>query len=252
MEKMSQGSENPLVRILREESKENIVIPIGTAGGKLLQLDFAVIPHVIIAGGQGSGRTSVIMTLMAEMMMKYPASKVQFAVYDSTGANYNLFKDNDYIKLKCNGNQYPSRFEALAQWALIDAEGKADDRERQNEHLFLIVDNIHNLGVDDLYALQRVLYHGRSYNVHCIVASDPAIPKELCNWSSNTICRVAFNMSSNDGKRFIGEDRTSQLNMPGEFLLKWERIYYRCSATFLNDKEIKEANAVVKQPLYIE
>lgn len=223
-------------------------------------LDFADIPHMLICGCTGAGKTTFVQKFIIDLTKNY-GKKVAFAIYDSKSVDYNDFDILPNVILKAAGdnNEIITRFISklsniieerrnILNFKQVNSiENFNKNNEQPLSHIFVILDDFSNLNLDKdiLKNMIQLLSIGRIVGVHYVIvtsiASNKTLPKDFL---FNVTCRIAFRVSSKaESKLIIDCYGAEKLNFPGEFILKfnnWQKtlLSYELDARTIN-KTIK-------------
>lgn len=74
-----------------ESEVKEIIVPIGirTDGESFFQ-NISEIPHLLVCGVSGSGKTSFIQTVITYLAINYRSEEVNFLIYDSKYVDYSM------------------------------------------------------------------------------------------------------------------------------------------------------------------
>jgi len=273
----------PLKRILESdamrESKSKLTVALGLdVSGKPVVANLAKMPHALIAGQTGSGKSIAINTFISTLLFRASPNEVKFILVDPkrvelTGYNgvphllapvitepekvisalkylmsemdrrYKLFHDAQVRNI--NGYNELSGFQALP-------------------YIVIIVDELQNLmefaPVEVENAIVRLAAMARATGVHLVVATQrPSVDVITGLIKANIPCRIAFNVSSMIDSRVI-------LDQPGaeKLLGKGDMLYVppdaskpmRIQGIYVSDTEIRNLIAFLKrsgiEPEYTE
>ena len=86
---MSTASQNVLQSREYLNANGKLVVPIGTdAFGTVHVEDISRIPHMLICGVSGAGKTAFVQTIIGCLISKHSADDVKFLIYDSKMVEY--------------------------------------------------------------------------------------------------------------------------------------------------------------------
>ena len=75
-----------------------IMIPMGmTEQGDMLIRDLSSIPHILVCGFTGTGKTAFVQTIMSVMLSKQSPSDIKLIIYDSKRIEYGLFANTPHL-----------------------------------------------------------------------------------------------------------------------------------------------------------
>lgn len=239
-------------------AKGKIVVPIGAAeNNAVLIRDLSTIPHILICGFTGTGKTAFVQTVLSILISKQNPEEVKVIIYDSKRIEYGLFsaaphllvpviydRDKAVSILKYLAEESRNRFRLFANAGCKDYEkyNALADRTKKIPELFLVLDDFSSLSLDrsEMQELLNVLNNGRIAGIHVIVisslASTKVLQKELI---SNIPCRICFRLSSKTESRSILEQAgAEELFVPGEMIYKFQNDFCKCQSAYATYENI--------------
>lgn len=233
-----------LDKILAAEAADEITIPVGTDYSGVVQMNAAAMPHIAVAGNPGTEMTPFVQTLMAEMMLKYPPSKVQFMIYDSAGT-YARFMNSPYVREFVKRDAFGAGLESFLNHMMKPAAD--DELSSADTHVFLVIDRLQDLQLREAFGLRSILINGRKQmKLHGLTVLDATAPKELFDLFLNEACHISFCMDSACGKAFMNESMTGALDASNEILCKWSPRYNKCRPMLLSEADLDAAVEAVR------
>jgi Cdc6-like AAA superfamily ATPase len=242
-----------------KECKGQLVVPFGIDNnGHKYYEDLAAIPHMLISGTTGSGKTAFIQSIITSLMMLYDNDEIQFVIFDTKGVDYMCFEDSKYL-------YYPiikddddfSMILSLINLRLENGDYSRDYHRTGTKdnpaHIFVIIDDFVSINDVDtnIEILRNILRNGRSVGVHCIlITSLPSADIVSPELKSNIPCRIAFRTASKQISRIIIDENGAEILVsPGEMIAKVTSRTIKCNciyspyeeiATFLKEEAIKK------------
>lgn len=231
----------------RYDSSESLEVPLGVQGAGRplsLRLGEGVRQHVLVAGKTGSGKSTMLHTLIVAAAARYRPDQLQFYLLDfKKGVEFKPYADEKLPHARVIGIESEREF-GLSVLKRLDRElqqrgerfrsagasALADFRERTGESLpriLLIVDEFQELFTrDDALAgectmlLDRLVRQGRSFGMHVLLASQSlsgaySLPRATLGQMA---VRIALQCSEADAMAILSEDNTAArlLARPGE------------------------------------
>lgn len=227
---------------------EGLSVPIGRAGATRLQrfeLGGGVAHHALVAGRTGSGKSSLLHVLIANLCLWYPPDQLELYLID--------FKKG--VEFKPYVNRRPPHLRAVAVESdrefglsilkrldvMLDERGEAfraagvanlagyhaAEPDKAMPRVVLVVDEFQELFTqDDAVAqaagllLDRLVRQGRAFGMHAFLGSQSlsgaaGLPRGTIGQMS---VRIALQCSDNDSQLILGDDNTAArlLERPGE------------------------------------
>ncbi len=203
-------------------SKGGLAFALGEdAGGQSLVLDLAAMPHLLIAGATGSGKSVCINSLVASLLMTRPPDELRMIMVDPKRVELTPFNGIPHLALPVivePDEVYPALRglinEMTRRYRMMEAEGarniagynaKAAD---PMPFLVLIVDELADLmmtgGLEVEQQLVRLAQLGRAAGIHMVLATQrPSVKVVTGLLKANVPARVAFAVASQVDSRVI-------------------------------------------------
>jgi hypothetical protein len=240
-----------------------IITPIGTkADGELFFLDISPIPHFLVCGFSGTGKTSFVRTVMTYIATHYSPEEARFLIYDSRNVDYNDFNALPHLATPViTGDR---KVAGSISWLSLErkkrlkvlADSSAKDIVTYNKqcavsgneklpHLFVILDDFSSVKLDNdtTVSLMDVLKNGRPVGIHFILVTSLTSSKVLQrDILSNVPCRISFCVSTRaDSRVAIEQNGAENLCVPGELIFRWQNNLVKCQGVYLPDEDIQRA-----------
>ncbi len=259
-----------------------IFIGKDASGNPLIQ-DITLMPHLLIAGTTGSGKSVAINTLVMSVLMTQRPDHVKLILIDPKMVELQAFKQIPHLMcpivtdmqraemiLEWATQKMDERYELLAEAGVRDIKtfnrlGKEKIYERfapANEqeklqipthlpYIVIIIDELADLmmtcGKDVELHLSRLAQKSRAVGVHLIVATQRPQANVVTGLiKSNLPCRMAFRVSSRMDSRIVLDQNGAEVLM-GEgdllFLPPGQSKLVRSQGTYVEEDELR---AVIK------
>lgn len=247
--------------------------------GQAIITDIKKMPHGLIAGATGSGKSVCINTLLLSLLFKATPEEVRLLLIDPKMVE--LAPYNDLPHLVCPViNDVKAATQAL-KWAVDEMEDRyqqfvqlgARDIERFNEkakkenlttlpYIVIVIDELADLmmaapqDVED--AICRIAQKARAAGIHLLLATQrPSVDVITGLIKSNIPTRIAFSVASQvDSRTMIDTGGAERLLGKGDMLLveSGARHPVRVQGAFVSDDEIDRVTRYIKAqrgPSYI-
>ena len=241
--------------------------------GKTVLGDIAKMPHLLIAGATGSGKSVCINTLISSILYKSNPNEVKLLMIDPKVVELSVYNGIPHLLIpvvtepkKAAGalnwavSEMVSRYKLFADNNVRDLRGynqiqhENDHPERVLPQIVIIVDELADLmmvaprDVED--AICRLAQLARAAGMHLVIATQrPSVDVITGIIKANIPSRISFAVSSQVDSRTI-------LDMAGaeKLLGKGDMLYYptgeakpiRIQGAFVSDKEVERIVAYVK------
>jgi S-DNA-T family DNA segregation ATPase FtsK/SpoIIIE len=245
------------------KARSKLAIALGKgAGGEAMAGDLTRMPHLLIAGATGSGKTVCLNSVICCLLLHNSPDDVRFIMVDPKRVELVTFNgvphliasvvvDNDKaIKaLKWLNQEMDGRYRQFAQAGARNIEGYNKDRSPGDElpYLVLIIDELADLmmtAFDEVeHALCRLAQLARATGIHLVVATQrPSVDVITGLIKANFPTRISFAVTSHVDSRTI-------LDMVGaeKLLGRGDMLYMpteaskpkRLQGSFVSDVEIE-------------
>ncbi len=261
----------------RNKSKLSVALGLNVSGEPVI-VDIARMPHVLIAGSTGSGKSVCIQTIISTILFRASPSEVKLILIDPKRVE--LTQYNGIPHLYAPVIVEPDKVLSALRWVIQEMDRRYKDFSEQgvrnidayNElagfpalpYMVIIIDELADIimfapnDVED--AICRIAQMARATGIHLIVSTQrPSVDVITGLIKANIPCRIAFNVSSQVDSRVI-------IDTPGaeKLLGKGDMLFIppdqakptRIQGTFVSDGEIKRLIEFIKKagiaPVYTE
>ncbi|VNA78297.1 DNA translocase, cell division protein [Streptococcus pneumoniae] len=269
-------------RELWEQSQtkaENFLeIPLGKAvNGTARAFDLSKMPHLLVAGSTGSGKSVAVNGIIASILMKARPDQVKFMMVDPKMVELSVYNDIPHLLIPVVTNprkaskalqkvvdEMESRYELFAKVGVRNIAGfnaKVEEFNSQSEYkqiplplIVVIVDELADLmmvaskEVED--AIIRLGQKARAAGIHMILATQrPSVDVISGLIKANVPSRVAFAVSSGtDSRTILDENGAEKLLGRGDMLFKSidENHPVRLQGSFISDDDVERIVNFIK------
>jgi len=230
-----------------------IMVPLGaTENGDLIVRDISTIPHILICGFTGTGKTAFVKTILSVIISRHSSQNVKIMIYDTKRIDYSQFGNAPHLmcpvisdrekaisSIKYLADESRRRFDLFVNSGCKDYEKYNElqsDITGKMPEIFFVIDDFAYLQLknNEKYDFFNIIRNGRIAGIHVIVVSSissaKAIQKELI---SLIPCRICFRLSTRaESKAYFGEYGAEELFMPGEMIYKFQNDYIKCQSAY--------------------
>lgn len=269
-------------RELWEQSQtkaENFLeIPLGRAvNGTARAFDLSKMPHLLVAGSTGSGKSVAVNGIIASILMKARPDQVKFMMVDPKMVELSVYNDIPHLLIPVVTNprkaskalqkvvdEMENRYELFAKVGVRNIAGfnaKVEEFNSQSEYkqiplpfIVVIVDELADLmmvaskEVED--AIIRLGQKARAAGIHMILATQrPSVDVISGLIKANVPSRVAFAVSSGtDSRTILDENGAEKLLGRGDMLFKPinENHPVRLQGSFISDDDVERIVNFIK------
>ena len=235
-----------LMRTLVEGQEFNRIVQKGglafalgeDAGGQPLALDLAAMPHVLIAGATGSGKSVCINSLVASLLITRPPDELRMIMVDPKRVELTPFNgiphlvtpvivEPDEVQPVLRGliQEMTRRYKLMEEIGVRNIAGYNGKADEPMPFLVLIVDELADLmmtgGLEVEQQLVRLAQLGRAAGIHMVLATQrPSVKVVTGLLKANVPARVAFAVASQVDSRVILDSSGAETLMgKGDLLL---------------------------------
>ncbi|MDF2877111.1 MAG: translocase FtsK [Clostridia bacterium] len=238
--------------------------------GKPIIADIAKMPHVLIAGATGSGKSVCINTLIASILYKAKPHEVKLILIDPKVVELNVYNGIPHLLIpvvtdpkKAAGalwwavNEMTKRYNQFAENNVRDMKGyndKMTDEACRLPQIVIIIDELADLmmtaakEVED--AICRLAQMARAAGIHLVIATQrPSVDVITGVIKANIPSRLAFAVSSGiDSRTILDTNGAEKLLGKGDMLFSpiGESKPIRIQGAFISDKEVESIVAAIK------
>jgi S-DNA-T family DNA segregation ATPase FtsK/SpoIIIE len=266
-----------------KESNSLLTIALGkTIDGLNYVTDLAKMPHLLIAGATGAGKSVGVNTLVVSILYKAKPDEVKFIMVDPKRLELGLYADIPHlatpiitdpkraaISLKWAVSEMEKRYRDLAGWGVRNIDGFNVEVRKRNavEHfddngepwktlpyIVIIIDELADLmmvaGKEVEESITRLAQMARAVGIHLVLATQrPSVDVITGLIKANFPARVSFRVSSKvDSRTIIDSNGAERLLGRGDmlFLPPATSQIVRVHGAFVDEKEISQIVEHVK------
>ena len=262
-------------RELWEQSKTDpnklLEVPLGKAvDGSARSFDLGRMPHLLVAGSTGSGKSVAVNGIISSILMKARPDQVKFLMVDPKMVELSVYNDIPHLLIPVVTNprkaakalqkvvdEMENRYELFSKFGVRNIAGynaKVEDWNAQSQEkqiplplIVVIVDELADLmmvaskEVED--AIIRLGQKARAAGIHMILATQrPSVDVISGLIKANVPSRVAFAVSSGtDSRTILDENGAEKLLGRGDMLFKPidENHPVRLQGSFISDDDVE-------------
>lgn len=253
-------------------------VPLGKAvNGTARTFDLARMPHLLVAGSTGSGKSVAVNGIIASILMKARPDQVKFMMIDPKMVELSVYNDIPHLLIPVVTNprkaaralqkvvdEMENRYELFSRFGVRNIAGynvKVEEFNAQSEQkqiplplIVVIVDELADLmmvaskEVED--AIIRLGQKARAAGIHMILATQrPSVDVISGLIKANVPSRVAFAVSSGtDSRTILDENGAEKLLGRGDMLFKPidENHPVRLQGSFISDDDVERIVGFIK------
>ena len=261
-------------KFLRKEIKLPIALGKSISGVPIIG-DLTSMPHLLIAGTTGSGKSVCINTIIISLLYKLNPSLCKLILIDPKMLELSAYEGipnllspviTDAKKaasaLGWTVKEMNNRYKLMSKVGVRNIDGYNSKHSLKMPYIVVVVDEMSDLmlvaGKEIENYIQKLSQMARAAGIHIIMATQrPSVDVITGTIKANFPTRVSFQVSSKiDSRTILGEQGAEQLLGKGDmlFMSSANRVI-RIHGPFISDKEIEQITSVLKaqgSPDYIE
>ncbi|WP_417281518.1 DNA translocase FtsK [Bacillus daqingensis] len=250
--------------ILRDNAFREAGSPLTVAlgmdiGGNAITTDIGSMPHGLIAGTTGSGKSVCVNSMLLSLLYKASPDEVRLLLIDPKMVELAPFNDVPHLAapvitdtkeataaLKWAVEEMERRYQLFAKTGSRDLERYNNKAEKKLPRLVIVVDELADLmmvapqEVED--AICRIAQKARACGIHLLVATQrPSVDVITGLIKANIPSRIAFSVSSSaDSRTILDSGGAERLLGKGDMLFHPNSLPkpMRIQGTFVTDDEI--------------
>ena len=261
-----------------EFKKRDIKLPIALGkniSGKPIIGDLASMPHLLIAGTTGSGKSVCINTIILSLLYRHTPDKCKFILIDPKMLELSTYEGIPHLLcpviteakkaasvLGWVVKEMESRYRLMTKEGVRNIDGYNTKHKLPMPYIVVVVDEMSDLmlvaGKEIENYIQKLSQMARAAGIHIIMATQrPSVDVITGTIKANFPTRISFQVTSKiDSRTILGEQGAEQLLGKGDmlFMSSANRIV-RIHAPFVSDNEIEKINNSLRtqaEPDYID
>lgn len=270
---------------LAPKNKKDLNIVIGKdISGKLVSIDLNKLPHLLVAGTTGSGKSVCLNAMIASLVLNLSPEEVRFIMIDPKMVELSLFEDIPHLlmpvikdarkatkSLSWVIQEMEARYEAVSQLKCRDFRSYNEKVEEyyhkegysKMPYLVVFIDELADLmmvsGKDLEDAITRISQKSRAVGIHLVMATQrPSVDVITGLIKANCPARIAFHVAQKtDSKIILDMNGAESLLGKGDMLYKspTSADLARIQAPYISEEEIEKIVEEAKKfgaPTYVE
>ena len=273
--------ENVLLREIISNTKfqqKEIKLPLAlgkSISGMPIIGDLTSMPHLLIAGTTGSGKSVCINTIIVSLLFKLSPDICKFILIDPKMLELSSYEGIPHLltpvitdakkatsALGWTVKEMNNRYKLMSKVGVRNIDGYNQKHKLKMPYIVVVVDEMSDLmlmaGKEIENYIQKLSQMARAAGIHIIMATQrPSVDVITGTIKANFPTRVSFQVSSKiDSRTILGEQGAEQLLGKGDmlFMSAANRIV-RIHGPYISEREIEKITSILRaqgQPDYIE
>ena len=258
--------------------KKDIKLPIALGkniSGLPVVGDLASMPHLLIAGTTGSGKSVCINTIILSLLYRHTPDKCKFILIDPKMLELSTYEGIPHLLcpviteakkaasvLGWVVKEMESRYRLMTKEGVRNIDGYNDKHSLPMPYIVVVVDEMSDLmlvaGKEIENYIQKLSQMARAAGIHIIMATQrPSVDVITGTIKANFPTRISFQVTSKiDSRTILGEQGAEQLLGKGDMLyMSSANRIVRIHAPFVSENEIEKINNFLRsqaEPDYID
>ena len=258
----------------RKEIKLPIALGKSISGNPIIG-DLSTMPHLLIAGTTGSGKSVCINTIILSLLYRHTPDKCKFILIDPKMLELSTYEGIPNLLcpviteakkaasvLGWVVKEMENRYKLMTKVGVRNIDGYNSKHKQFMPYIVVIVDEMSDLmlvsGKDIENYIQKLSQMARAAGIHIIMATQrPSVDVITGTIKANFPTRISFQVSSKiDSRTILGEQGAEQLLGMGDMLfMSSANKIARIHSPFVTEDEIEKINNFLRsqaEPDYVE
>lgn len=255
-----------------QDSDANLLLALGKdVSGTPIQADLARMPHLLVAGATGSGKTIGLTNVIISLLYKNPPSRLRFILVDPKRVEFPVYNDLPHLltpvifdtqqtlnALKWLIKEMERRFSVFSDARVRDIKGYhvyyADQVKKGKEdveeipYIVTVIDELADLmaarGKELEAMIVRLAQMARAVGIHLVLATQrPSVEVITGLIKANITSRIAFQVASQiDSRTILDSAGAEKLLGQGDMLFVSSEFTKprRIQGAYITEKEVKK------------
>ncbi len=258
--------------------KREIKLPIAlgkSISGKPIVGDLSSMPHLLIAGTTGSGKSVCINTIIISLLYRHTPDKCKFILIDPKMLELSTYEGIPHLLcpviteakkaasvLGWVVKEMENRYRLMTKEGVRNIDGYNTKHKLPMPYIVVVVDEMSDLmlvaGKEIENYIQKLSQMARAAGIHIIMATQrPSVDVITGTIKANFPTRISFQVTSKiDSRTILGEQGAEQLLGKGDMLyMSSANRIVRIHAPFVSDNEIEKINNFLRsqaEPDYVD
>ena len=259
---------------LKKEIKLPIALGKSISGIPIVE-DLTSMPHLLIAGTTGSGKSVCINTIILSLLYKHTPEKCKFILIDPKMLELSTYEGVPHLLcpviteakraasvLGWVVKEMESRYRLMTREGVRNIDGYNSKHKLPMPYIVVIVDEMSDLmlvaGKEIEGYIQKLSQMARAAGIHIIMATQrPSVDVITGTIKANFPTRISFQVTSKiDSRTILGEQGAEQLLGKGDMLyMSSANKIVRIHAPYVSENEIEKINNFLRsqaEPDYVD
>ncbi len=258
--------------------KKEIKLPIAlgkSISGSAVVADLASMPHLLIAGTTGSGKSVCINTIISSLLFKHNPDICKLILIDPKMLELSSYEGIPHLlspvitdakkataALSWTVKEMESRYKLMSSEGVRNIDGYNQKHKLKMPYIVVVVDEMSDLMLISSREIesyvQKLSAMARAAGIHIIMATQrPSVDVITGTIKANFPTRISFQVSSKiDSKTILGEQGAEQLLGKGDMLfMSSANKIFRIHGPYVSEGDLEKINSFLRSqgnPDYVE
>ena len=259
-------------------SKKEIKLPIAlgkSISGNPIVVDLASMPHLLVAGTTGSGKSVCINGIIVSLLYKHSPDNCKFILIDPKMLELSSYEGIPHLltpviteakkatmALGWIVQEMENRYKLMTSEGVRNIDGYNQKHKLKMPYIVVVVDEMSDLmlvsGKEIESYVQKLSAMARAAGIHIIMATQrPSVDVITGTIKANFPTRISFQVSSKiDSKTILGEQGAEQLLGKGDMLfMSSANKIFRIHGPYVSESEVEKISSFLRSqgsPDYVE
>ncbi len=252
-----------------KKRKNNLMVALGKdVAGKVWLESIAKMPHLLVAGATGSGKSVMLNALIVSLLYQNNPDDLKLIMVDPKRVELTIYNGLPHLltpvitevsktinALKWCLNEMDRRFETLSQVHKRDIESYNQSAKEKMPYIIFIIDELADLMVVAAKEMEtgivRLAQMARAVGIHLVLATQrPSVNVITGTIKANMPARIAFSVASGiDSRTILDSLGAEKLLGRGDMLFSSVSLTKpkRIQGALITDQEIKRVVSYIKE-----
>ena len=259
-----------------QKKETNLPITLGKSiSGMPLVADLASMPHLLVAGTTGSGKSVCINSIILSLLYKHSPDTCKLILIDPKMLELSSYEGIPHLltpviteaskatlALSWTVKEMENRYKLMSSEGVRSIDGYNQKHKLKMPYIVVAVDEMSDLmlvsGKEIESYVQKLSAMARAAGIHIIMATQrPSVDVITGTIKANFPTRISFQVSSKiDSKTILGEQGAEQLLGKGDMLfMSSANKIFRIHGPYVSENEIEKVTSYIRaqgNPDYIE
>jgi S-DNA-T family DNA segregation ATPase FtsK/SpoIIIE len=259
-------------------NKKEIKLPIAlgkSISGNPIVVDLASMPHLLVAGTTGSGKSVCINGIIVSLLYKHGPDNCKFILIDPKMLELSSYEGIPHLltpviteakkatmALGWIVQEMENRYKLMTSEGVRNIDGYNQKHKLKMPYIVVVVDEMSDLmlvsGKEIENYVQKLSAMARAAGIHIIMATQrPSVDVITGTIKANFPTRISFQVSSKiDSKTILGEQGAEQLLGKGDMLfMSSANKIFRIHGPYVSESEVEKISSFLRSqgsPDYVE